>query len=96
VVRLVGGRDLILRGGAKRDVLKIAWGCHCLQQREMTIRKDGETRKRAISVGHRRVKLPFYPRWLFWVVVKGFGEKPLMLLTDVEVESLGAMRVLTT
>jgi len=96
VVRLVGGRDLILRGGAKRDVLKIAWGCHCPQQREMTIRKDGETRKRTISVGHRRVKLPFYPRWLFWVVVKGFGEKPLMLLTDVEVESLGAMRVLTT
>lgn len=28
------------------------------------------------------------------MVVKGFGEKPLMLLTNVKVESLGVMRVL--
>jgi hypothetical protein len=93
VVRLVGDRDFILREGEKKNALKIAWGCHCPHQREMTILKDGETKKRMISVGRIKVKLPFYPQWLF-LVVKGFGEKPLMLLTNVKVESLGVMRVL--
>lgn len=51
VVRLVGDRDFILREGEKKNALKIAWGCHCPHQREMTIRKDGETKKRTISVG---------------------------------------------
>jgi hypothetical protein len=94
VVRLVGERDLILRDGRKEKALKIAWGCHCPHQREVTIQKEGERRKRTIFVGQMKVKLPFYPRWLFLVVVKGFGEKPLMLLTNVKVEFLGVIRVL--
>ena len=94
VVRLVGERDFILRDGKKEKALKIAWGCHCPDQREVTIRKEGERKKRTIFVGHMKVKLPFYPRWLFLVVVKGFGEKPLMLLTNVKVAFLGVMRVL--
>lgn len=94
VVRLVGERDFILRDGRKKKALKIAWGCHCPHQREVTIQKEGERKKRIIFVGHMKVKLPLYPRWLFLVVVKGFGEKPFMLLTNVDVEFLGVMRVL--
>jgi hypothetical protein len=59
----------------------------------VTIQKEGEKKKRIISVGHIKVRLPFYSQWIFLVVVKGFSEKPLMLLTNVNVRSLGVMRV---
>lgn len=94
VVRLVGERDLILNNGQKRNALKIAWGCHCRHQREVTIEKEGESKKKIIWVGHVEVKLPFDKQALSLVVVKGFGEKPMMLLTNVNVKSLGVMRVL--
>lgn len=94
VVRLVGERDLILDKGQKRNALKIAWGCHCPHQREVTIEKEGESKNKIISVGHLKVQLPFDKQTLSLVVVKGFGEKPMMLLTNVNVKSLGLMRVL--
>ena len=94
VVRLVGDRDLILRGGQKKNALKIAWGCHCPEQRELRIEKEGETKKKSISVGQMRVKLPFLEQPLGLVVVKGWGEQPMMLLTNVEVKPWGVMRIL--
>jgi hypothetical protein len=94
VVRLVGDRDLILRGGQKKNALKIAWGCHCPEQRELRIEKEGETKKKSISVGQMRVKLPFLEQPLGLVVVKGWGEQPMMLLTNVEVKPRGVMRIL--
>jgi len=94
VVRLVGDRDLIQKDGQKKNSLKIAWRCHCPHQRELKIEKDGETKKKTISVGQIRVKLPFSGQPLFLVVVKGFGEKPMMLLTNVDVKSQGVMRIL--
>ena len=94
VVRLVGDRDLILEDGQKKNALKIAWGCHCPHQRELRIEKDGETKKKTISVGQMKVKLPFSGQPLLLVVVKGFSEKPMMLLTNVAVRSEGVMRIL--
>ena len=94
VVRLVGDRDLILKDGRKKNSLKIAWGCDCPYQRELTIEKDGEAKKKTISVGQIGVKLPFSGQPVFLVVVKGFGEKPMMLLTNVAIKSHGVMRIL--
>ncbi len=94
VVRLVGDRDLVLKGGQKKNSLKIAWECHCPYQRELKIEKDGQTKKKTISVGQIRVKLPFSGKRLSLVVVKGWGEKPMMLLTNVVVKFQGVMRIL--
>jgi len=94
VVRLVGDRGLILNDGQKKNALKIAWGCHCPHQRELRIEKDGETKKKTISVGQMKVKLPFSGQPLLLVVVKGFSEKPMMLLTNVVVRFQGVMRIL--
>jgi hypothetical protein len=94
VVRLVGDRDLMLQDGQKKSALKIAWGCHCPHQRELRIERDGETKKRTISVGQLRVRLPFSGEPLCLVVVKGWGEKPMMLLSNVLVQSQGVMRIL--
>ena len=94
VIRLVGERDLILKDGRKANSLKIAWECHCPHQTEVKIEKEGETKKKLISLGHIGVTLPFDEQELFLVVVKGFGEKPMLLLTNVNVRSLGVMRIL--
>jgi hypothetical protein len=94
VVRLVGQRDLILRDGRRQRALKVAWECHCPHPREVTIQKEGERRKKTIFVGHVQVKLPFRDEQLSLVVVKGFGESPLMLLTNLELRKLGVIRVL--
>jgi hypothetical protein len=90
----VGERDLILKDGRKVNSLKIAWGCHCPHQTEVRIEKEGETKKKLISLGHIGVTLPFDEQELFLVVVKGFGEKPMLLLTNVNVRSVGVMRIL--
>ena len=94
VVRLVGERELILRDGKKQRALRIAWRCQCPESREVTVQKDGQRSKKTISVGQVSVKLPFRDEPLSLVVVKGFGETPLMLLTNLEVKEWGVIRVL--
>lgn len=82
-------RDWVLKNGQKKNSLKIAGGCHCPHPTGVTIEKEGESKKKMISVGHRGIKHPFDQQELYWVVVKGLGEKPMMLLTHVNVKSLG-------
>jgi hypothetical protein len=94
VVRLVGTRDLMLRDGTSKRALKVAWGCDCPHQSEMIIRREGQEKKRILSIGQVAVRLPFHKGWLWLVVVKGYGERPLMLLTNLAVDCLGAMRIL--
>ena len=40
------------------------------------------------------MKLPFHEGWVYLVVVKGFGEKPMLLLTNINEESFDPLRVL--
>jgi hypothetical protein len=94
VVRMIGERDFILEDGEKKKGSKIAWGCHCPIQREVTIQKDGQSKKRTISIGSVKVKLPFHHEWLQLVVVKGWGEKPMLLLTNIKGRSFSSLRVL--
>jgi hypothetical protein len=94
VVRLVGKRNVVLKDGTNKKALKVAWECHCPIRRELTIRREGKEQKKTLSVGRIAVRLPFRDGWLWLVVVKGYGEKPLMLLTNLRVDRLGAMRVL--
>ena len=92
VIRLEGKRHLVTKDGTKKGALKVAWGCSCPHTRQVVIRKDKEVKKKTISVGQVAVRLPFYKQWFQLVVVKGYGDKPLMLLTNVEVE--GPLRIL--
>ena len=76
------------------DALRIAWRCQCPEQREVTVQRDGQKSKKMISVGQVSVKLPFRDEPLSLVVVKGFGESPLMLLTNLELKKVGVIRIL--
>ena len=46
---------------------------------------DGKEKRRAVKYNAVAVKLPDYAHKLFLVVVKGFGLKPMMLLTSCPV-----------
>jgi hypothetical protein len=67
------GRDIALR-------------CPVLYADRVVKEDDGKERVYIIEYGYRRVRLPGRDEKLTLVVVRGFGEKPLMLLTNVEVK----------
>jgi len=83
MVRLVGNRDLICKG-QKRLAEQIAADCP-LPYAE-TIRRqnaDGTEHALTLEYGFEEVRLPGRSEPLWLLVLKGFGEKPLMILTTV-------------
>ena len=86
VIRQVGNRHVVFNG-KPREELEVAEGC-AMKYAETIVK---ETRKGEkvyhLEFGARRVKLPGRDEQLSLVVVRGFGKKPLMLLTNVEVKS---------
>jgi hypothetical protein len=84
LIRLVGSRHLCTRTKQVR-AHKLADNCPMLF-RDQIIKETKEGEKTyQIEYGFRRVKLPGKKQQLYLVVVKGFGEKPMMLLTTQEV-----------
>ncbi|HUV06382.1 MAG TPA: transposase, partial [Spirochaetia bacterium] len=84
LIRLRGDRHLIHRGLAQ-PVLNLASTCP-LPYRESIIREEGTKEKVfLLEFGFPKVRLLGCPEDLYLVVVKGFGEKPLMLLTNVKI-----------
>jgi hypothetical protein len=82
IVRPKGDRNLIFRGRC-RLAEDIARGCP-LCYREVVVKETaGEEKTYRLAYGFRRVRLPGRTEELSLVVVQGFGEAPLMLLTDL-------------
>lgn len=85
VIRQCGTRDLLC-GGSKQNELKIAEGCP-MNYAETIVKETRKGEKRyQLEFGMRRVKLPGRAEELALVVVRGFGQKPLMLLTNLDVK----------
>ena len=84
IVRLVGSRDLIFRG-RYREAADIARGCGMRYAETLIHEERGKERRYHLEYGFRCVQLPGRPERLTLIVVRGFGEEPLMLLTNVEV-----------
>ena len=83
IVRLVGNRHLLC-GGRKQLARDIAAQCP-LPYAETIVRqnKDGSETRLTLEFGYREVRLGRYDRPLWLLVVKGFGEAPLMILTTI-------------
>jgi hypothetical protein len=88
VVRLVGERNLRNAQGKIRNSLKMAQEMRCEEAVEIVTEDQGTQKRHRVWMGCRRVRLPKHEEWLTLVVVKGFGEKPMLLLTNVEVRTL--------
>ena len=84
IVRLIGNRHLVCGGRAllARD---IAARCPMLYADRYVREESARERVYVIEYGYRRVKLPGRREKLTLMVVRGFGEEPMMLLTNVDV-----------
>lgn len=87
IVRLVGNRHLLVRGRL-RSARDLARGVP-LRYAETVVRETrGGEKKVHLQYGFRAVKLPGrVPRPLTLVVVQGFGQEPMLLLTNLEVKA---------
>jgi hypothetical protein len=84
IIRLVGDRNVVYRG---TEVLAVTLAERCpLVYSERVVKEEkGEEKAYSVSYGFRKVRLPGRKEHLYMVVVKGFGSKPMMLLTTEEV-----------
>lgn len=85
IIRLRGDFGLEFRG-ARRAALDIASGCPMLYSEVLVRETDGGESSRTIQYGYRRVRVRGHKEQLYLVVVCGFGEEPLMLLTNRELK----------
>jgi hypothetical protein len=93
-------RDMIDKCGKVANTAKIAQGTRCSKKAEIIIHPKGEPsqKKKIIRVGYRKVSFTFEENKDFTLlVVKGMGKNPLMLLTNLKVETeedaLGIMEI---
>jgi hypothetical protein len=77
-------RDLVHRG-LKRDCCEMARALPCHFKATLITYEEGRERVRSVWYNALSVKLPGRQERLFMVVVKGFGQEPMMLLTNCRV-----------
>jgi len=82
IVRLRGDRNLHFRGRC-RLAEDIARGCPSYYQETVVKETVGEEKTYRLTYGFRRVRLPGRAEELSLVVVRGLGEEPLLLLTNL-------------
>jgi len=81
MVRQRGDRHLLHKRKAKSG-LELATSCKTPYSAKIIKEKEGEEKTYFIEFGFLPVRLPECPKRPLWlVVVKGFGKKPLMILT---------------
>jgi hypothetical protein len=80
VVRMIGDRHLLV-GKQKRLALDIAVNCSTPFAVSITRMQHGHEKHYTLSFGYLKVKLVGHTQQLYLLVVKGFGKKPLMVVT---------------
>jgi len=87
LIRLRGDRHLVVRGRA-REAADVARGARMRYAETVVREQAGGEKKVHLEYGFRRVRLPGRRDVeLTLVVVKGFGQEPLLLLTNVAVKA---------
>jgi len=84
VIRLVD-RD-VMHQGRRRNCCDLAKVLPTPYETVLIVYEEGKEKKRTVYYNAIAVKLPSYGHRLYLVVVKGFGEEPMMLLTSCFVE----------
>lgn len=81
IIRQRGDRQQLYRGKS-RETVALAENCKTPSAETVIKEEDGKEKPYFVHFGFRPVRLPEYPeRQLYLVVIKGFGQQPLMLLT---------------
>lgn len=81
IIRLVGNRHLIYNGN-KQLAHQLAEGCPAPYAQTIVRKQEHSQTTYELQFGYRPVRLPAHPDHKLWMlVVRGFGKKPMMLLT---------------
>jgi hypothetical protein len=84
IIRMVGSRDLIYEGKSSRS-LWLAYACRLPYEKRVIKIIEGKEHLFNLRYGFMQVYLPELKNPLNMVVIKGFGNKPMMLLTSLKV-----------
>lgn len=83
IVRQLGSRDLLYRGRLQ-SAASLAQSCPMAYTETVFKQEEsGEQRSLTLQFGYRAVKLPGRAEQLYMVVVRGLGQEPMMLLTNM-------------
>jgi hypothetical protein len=80
IIRLVGDRHLVHRG-KKHLALALAHRCPTPYRQTILKKEQGKDTTYELEFGYLSVRLPDHQTPLWMLVVKGYGKKPMMLLT---------------
>ena len=83
VIRAKGNRKVINRRSKKVNLMKMARGIKCVEQYEIYVDREGSKEKKQIRVGKAR-GIGVAGEVIDIVAVKGFGKKPMILMSNVE------------
>jgi hypothetical protein len=87
IIRMVGSRDLIFEGKAYRS-LWLAYACRLTYENRVIKIIEGKEHLFNLRYGFMKVYLPDLKNPLTMVVIKGFGDKPMMLITSLKITSI--------
>ena len=82
ILRLKVDRHLLYRG-KKRSVYEHALACPLLYNERIVKEESAKEKIYHLEFGYRPVKLPDRKKQLYMVVIRGFGQEPMMLLTNI-------------
>ena len=85
IIRLKVDRHLVYRGN-KRLAYEQALSCPMLYSERIVKEERGREKIYYLQFGYRPIRLPERKEQLYLVVVQGFGQVPMMLLTNVKVK----------
>ena len=85
IIRFKRDRHLVYRSN-KRSTLEQALSCPMLYSERVIKEERGKEKIYHLQFGYRPVRLPERKEQLTMVVVRGFGQDPMMLLTDVRIK----------
>jgi hypothetical protein len=83
IIRMRGDRHVIFRG-KMRSMEEVALGCPLVYADHVVKESKGKEKAYSLEYGFRKIRLPESKKPLHLLVVKGFGARPLMLLTTIE------------
>ncbi|RPJ53062.1 MAG: hypothetical protein EHM23_31680 [Acidobacteria bacterium] len=85
VIRSTGQRTVIDQRGLLGSVAEVAGRCRLRHQARIVKIQDGQEKIHELRYGAEPIRLPGRSEKLWLVVIAGFGEQPLLLLTDLPV-----------
>ena len=85
VIRSTGKRTVIDRRKLQGSVAEVAGRCRLRHQARIIKIQDGQEKVYDLRYGAEPIRLPGRADQLWLVVIAGFGEAPLMLLTDLPI-----------